>query len=290
MAGYQARYLDQVQFVDRLVGELQASLERKGVWGRALVVLVADHGVAFRPGVSRRFVSRDNLAQVGSVPLFVKPPGVNSRRVSDGLATTVDVFPTIGDWLGTGWKGDGESLRDPIERDRVAVRFLWCDGGGFAGGWFCCVLQRSRTWQLRAGEAKGKRDAVLGGRAPRRAAVTSSPADTRPLRTPVTNSGTGPACGSDERGRRTRVTPTAKRTMSAPVFRGRRRSPGYRRERRRGASQRQSPTDEAMCTQAPALRSRTSTEPAKHEPLGVPGATRRSPPREPSPSPPPGGS
>ena len=44
VAGYQARYLDQVEFVDRLVGELRATLERKRIWDRALVVFVADHG------------------------------------------------------------------------------------------------------------------------------------------------------------------------------------------------------------------------------------------------------
>ena len=117
VAYYQRRYLNQVQFTDRLVGELM----NEPIWDRALVVFVADHGVAFRPGVSRRIVARSNLAEVGSVPLFVKAPGQTRGRTSNELATTLDVFPTIGDWLGTNWSGEGQSLRQPVKRRNVGV-------------------------------------------------------------------------------------------------------------------------------------------------------------------------
>jgi hypothetical protein len=86
-----------------------------------LVVFVADHGVAFEPGVSRRYVSPQNLAQVGSVPLFVKAPGQRTGHTSDALVTTLDVFPTIADYLGTDWPSEGRSLRKPLDRPRVTV-------------------------------------------------------------------------------------------------------------------------------------------------------------------------
>jgi len=51
--GYQ-RHLLQLAFVDRLLGELLAKLRATGLYDRALVVIVADHGVVFSPGENRR--------------------------------------------------------------------------------------------------------------------------------------------------------------------------------------------------------------------------------------------
>lgn len=87
----------------------------------ALVVLVADHAVAFVPGASRRFVELSNFAEVASVPLLVKAPGQPRGGRSDELAQTFDVLPTIGDVLGTSWKAEGQSLRKPVTRQRVRV-------------------------------------------------------------------------------------------------------------------------------------------------------------------------
>jgi hypothetical protein len=118
---YLRRYVDQVRFTDRLIGELRSYMERRGIWDKALVMLVADHGVAFVPGASRRFVELANFAEVASVPLFVKTPGQRRGGRSDELAQTVDVLPTIGDVLGTSWKAEGQSLRKPVTRQRVSV-------------------------------------------------------------------------------------------------------------------------------------------------------------------------
>ena len=42
------RHLLQVGFVDRLLGQLMTQMRRTGLWDRAMVVLVADHGISFR--------------------------------------------------------------------------------------------------------------------------------------------------------------------------------------------------------------------------------------------------
>jgi hypothetical protein len=118
---YLRRYVDQLRFTDRLIGELRSHMERRGIWDEALVVLVADHGVAFVPGGSRRFVELANFAEVASIPLFVKAPGQRRGGPSDALAQTVDVLPTIGDVLGTSWKAHGRSLRKPLDRERISV-------------------------------------------------------------------------------------------------------------------------------------------------------------------------
>jgi hypothetical protein len=119
--GYLRRYVEQLRFLDRLVGELRRSLVRRGIWDDALVVLVADHGVAFVPGASRRFVSLPNFAEIASVPLFVKAPHQRRGRTSDELARTIDVVPTIGDYLGVRWPAQGRSLRRPVHRSDVVV-------------------------------------------------------------------------------------------------------------------------------------------------------------------------
>jgi arylsulfatase A-like enzyme len=85
------------------------------------VILVADHGVAFVPGESRRSVSLANFAQIASVPLFVKAPHQRRGGTSDELARTIDVVPTIADYLGVRWPAEGRSLRRPVHRSDVVV-------------------------------------------------------------------------------------------------------------------------------------------------------------------------
>jgi hypothetical protein len=109
------RHLLQVQYVDRLLGRMVRRLERVGLYDRALVVVVADHGASFRPGISRRQLGPENFADIASVPLFVKYPGQKHGVVDRRAARTIDVLPTIADVLGLRlpWRVDGSSLRGP---------------------------------------------------------------------------------------------------------------------------------------------------------------------------------
>ena len=73
------RYLLQVEFLDRLVGDLTARLKSVGLFERSLIVITADHGVAFRPGRQRRLVvlkdlDAGHLMDIASVPLLIKAP------------------------------------------------------------------------------------------------------------------------------------------------------------------------------------------------------------------------
>jgi hypothetical protein len=106
----QQRHLLQVGFVDRLLGELLARLRATGLYTRSLVVVTADHGVSFRPNVSRRRLTNENVVEVGLVPLFVKAPGQSRGRVVDAVMHTTDVLPTIARVLG--------------------IRMPWDDGSG----------------------------------------------------------------------------------------------------------------------------------------------------------------
>lgn len=117
------RYLLQLGFADRLVGDLLARLRSIGLYDRALVIVLADHGISFRPGDRRRALSETNLEDIAFVPLLVKTPGQQRGRVIDASVQTVDVLPTIADVLDVDvpWKMDGTSLRTPRAREEYVL-------------------------------------------------------------------------------------------------------------------------------------------------------------------------
>ena len=99
------RHLLQVQYVDRLIGQLLDDLHDSDVYDDALVVLTADHGIAFDPGGPTRLVEEQPLTDEAApdllwVPLLVKLPAEDEPVVDDRNALTIDVLPTIADVLG----------------------------------------------------------------------------------------------------------------------------------------------------------------------------------------------
>jgi Sulfatase len=117
------RHLLQLGFADRIVGELIGQLERVGLYDRVMIVVVADHGATFRPGLPRRDYTERSAGDIMRVPLFIKfPPGVSTdairtsdiggQRVSDMNVQTIDIAPTVAQVAGVQvpWPTDGRSL------------------------------------------------------------------------------------------------------------------------------------------------------------------------------------
>lgn len=100
-----------VKHVDETVGQMVALLKAKGVYDKAVFVVVSDHGTAFLPGRGRRLLDDVNRNQIAPVALFVRTPGQVRPEVHDDNVQTIDVVPTIADLLDveTGWKFDGHS-------------------------------------------------------------------------------------------------------------------------------------------------------------------------------------
>jgi hypothetical protein len=118
------RYLLQLGYVDRLLGRLVARLKSQGMYDDTLIVVTADHGFAWQVGVpTRRRVDLSNVDELAPVPLFVKKPRQKRGRVSDVLARTLDVAPTIADALGVrlGYRADGHSAFSAAVRARREV-------------------------------------------------------------------------------------------------------------------------------------------------------------------------
>ncbi|MEL7206787.1 MAG: sulfatase-like hydrolase/transferase, partial [Actinomycetota bacterium] len=133
------RLLLEVNYADRLVGDVIDRLEEVGLYDEALVVLTSDHGLAFEPGASARgigdrAVEREIEADLLWVPLFVKAPGQTVGEVSDVDARTIDVVPTIAGHLDVEmpWPVDGIDLEGPAADDREAKRFVRVQGSSFA--------------------------------------------------------------------------------------------------------------------------------------------------------------
>jgi len=96
---HEKRYLLQVQFVDRLIGELIDRLESLDLFDRSLIALTADHGASFQPGKSLRLpgpdASGDQLLDLVAVPLIVKAPLQDEAKVDEGVFSLVDLLPRI---------------------------------------------------------------------------------------------------------------------------------------------------------------------------------------------------
>jgi hypothetical protein len=122
--GFQ-RYLLQVGFVDKLLGELVAKLRAVNLYDRSIIVITADHGVSFRPADRRRALTESNYQDILPIPLFIKTPDQHKAVVSDRNVETIDILPTIADILGIRlpWPVDGCSTVDrsaPMRNEKIA--------------------------------------------------------------------------------------------------------------------------------------------------------------------------
>jgi len=116
-------HLLQVQYTDRLLGDVLRELKAEGMYDESLIVVTADHGVSFEAGSNRRLLLDENAPEILNVPLFVKTPGQSRGSIDDAHVSTVDIAPTIASALGTElpWESDGYALPDP-EADRDPIR------------------------------------------------------------------------------------------------------------------------------------------------------------------------
>jgi hypothetical protein len=127
VASLYQRHLLQLGFADRELGYLLRRLKREGLFDRSLIVVAADHGVAFNTGeYDRRTITRENAEQIASIPLFVKAPGQRKGLVDDAYVETVDILPTIFDLLHVrpGVQMDGKSAFSAQVRHRHTIRIL----------------------------------------------------------------------------------------------------------------------------------------------------------------------
>jgi sulfatase-like protein len=123
----QQRHLLQTGFADLQLQRLWRKLEDEGIYDDALIVVAADHGVAFREGErDRRRLKRENAPDIASIPLLIKAPGQEKGKIDDAYVETVDILPTMLDVLGVDprVKQDGKSAFSPEVQQRDTIRIL----------------------------------------------------------------------------------------------------------------------------------------------------------------------
>jgi hypothetical protein len=106
------RHLAQTVYADQLLGQLLDTLEARGLYDRAVVAVVADHGASFIAGQPRRAPTLDSYPEILSVPLFVKLPGQRAGSIDNRNVETIDLLPTVAAAAGVGvpWPVDGHDL------------------------------------------------------------------------------------------------------------------------------------------------------------------------------------
>lgn len=92
-------YDGEVAWTDTLLGRLRSSLESRGLWNEALVVVTADHGEALgeHGETGHGFFAYETTLRV---PLVVRGPGVRAGQTLAPTFRLVDVTPTLLELLG----------------------------------------------------------------------------------------------------------------------------------------------------------------------------------------------
>jgi hypothetical protein len=121
------RHVLQTMFVDYELQRLWRHLKEEGLWDDAMIVVAADHGVAFPLGSEqRRRLGRETAAQIAPIPLLMKSPGQTRGRIDDAWVETIDILPTMFEELELDPRVamDGRPAGSPEVQGRDELRML----------------------------------------------------------------------------------------------------------------------------------------------------------------------
>jgi Sulfatase len=121
------RHFLQTGFADYELRRLWRHLKAEGMWEDAMIVVAADHGVAFPLGsVQRRRLKPGTADEIAPIPLLMKAPGQTRARVDDAWVETIDILPTIFEelQLDPRVEMDGRPASSPEVQGRDELRML----------------------------------------------------------------------------------------------------------------------------------------------------------------------
>ncbi len=143
-------YYAQVTMVDWCVGRVLAALDELGLRDSTLVLFTSDHGdMQGAHGMMGKSVGAF-YEEICRVPLIMRLPGaIRAGTVCEVQAQSVDVPPTLLDYLGSGPVPgtQGETLRPFIEGRRTGPRPGFGERGA-ADGRSCGRMLRTADWKL----------------------------------------------------------------------------------------------------------------------------------------------
>jgi arylsulfatase A-like enzyme len=110
-----ALYAAEIRYMDSQLGRLFAQLNQTGQWDNTITAVTSDHGqgLSDHGWAAHRILYQEQIR----VPLIVRIPGVEQRKVVRDLVRTVDIAPTLLDFSGLDPLEEigGRSLRPLIE-------------------------------------------------------------------------------------------------------------------------------------------------------------------------------
>ncbi len=122
------RYDSGLLDLDRKVGKLIDDLRKSGRLEKSVLVITADHGEALTEYDEEWFTHDPFLFDaVTHVPLLIRfPDGRFGGKSVDGFAQSIDIMPTLLDYLGLAAPQgvQGHSLRPAIEHDAMVNEFV----------------------------------------------------------------------------------------------------------------------------------------------------------------------
>ncbi len=127
-----ARFALQAGAADAMIGRLVDRLRATKLWQGTFLVVTADHGINFEPGMTARQPASDGtLDELYRVPLIVHAPGQATGAVSDAPASTEDILPTLLGVLGAPPVpgAAGLDLAQPVPAGRK--RLVWSAGKSY---------------------------------------------------------------------------------------------------------------------------------------------------------------
>jgi arylsulfatase A-like enzyme len=120
-------YKAEMKYQDEQIGRLFKWLKERKLDRNTLIVVTADHGQGLHEHgwAAHRLLYQEQV----HVPLIVKAPGEKHTPSVKDLVRTIDVFPTVLDYLGLAApaKVDGRSLRGLIQGKPDAKRIAFAD-------------------------------------------------------------------------------------------------------------------------------------------------------------------
>ncbi|MBF0369443.1 MAG: sulfatase [Magnetococcales bacterium] len=99
---YIAAYDAEIRYADSQVGKLMNHLKKLGVYDKSMIVILADHGeLMTEQADASAFSHGDHLYNAElSVPFMIKFPHQTSQQVIEPMVRTMDLLPTLLDYLG----------------------------------------------------------------------------------------------------------------------------------------------------------------------------------------------
>jgi len=145
-----ANYMDKCSLIDKYIGQLVETIEKRGMRENTLFVFTSDHGDCM--GDFRHVGKRFYYEQSAGVPLVLSGPGIRRfangvyGRVSKRLVSHVDLYPTIlemaGVDLGPDRRRDGRSILAMLREERGVMRDRIVSELGTS------VMIRTGNWKL----------------------------------------------------------------------------------------------------------------------------------------------